>query len=127
MFFFSVVELLHIYLLDCGTASLNVIKIIRKELRPALQTAIFRAKNSGKSIKETVRIEKDREKRSIQICAKPFSTSINSNLFFLVILEETSTNNFSLTKDGDVTKKFKAKSALEQQIKNCCSRGFEFY
>ncbi len=103
---------------DSGDASLNVAKIIRKELRPALQTAIFRAKKSGKGSKETVRIEQGKQTRIIKIQAKLFHTSGNEDSFFLVIFEETENNTSSLKKEGTAIKNVEAKSAWEQQIKD---------
>ncbi len=43
---------------ESGAASFNVTKIIRKELRSQIQTAIYRAKKEKKAFKETVRLNK---------------------------------------------------------------------
>ena len=42
---------------ESGAASFNVTKIIRKELRSQIQTAIYRAKKEKKAFKETVRFK----------------------------------------------------------------------
>ena len=45
---------------ESGAASLNVTKIIRKELRSQVQTAIYRARKENKVFKETVQLQAKR-------------------------------------------------------------------
>ncbi len=45
--------------IEQGTASFNVTRFVRKELRPIVQTTIYRAKKSKKPIKETVHFEQN--------------------------------------------------------------------
>lgn len=75
---------------DAGTASFNVTKIVRKELRPVLQTAVYRAKKDKKEIKETVRTEQDKQTKTVSIQIKPITLSKHQdNFYFLVLFGET--------------------------------------
>ncbi len=73
---------------DAGTANFNATKIIRKELRPALQTAVYRAKKDNQEIKETVRIEKDTQTKTVTIQIKPINLSKHEDGYFLVLFGE---------------------------------------
>jgi two-component system CheB/CheR fusion protein len=73
---------------DAGTATFNVTKIVRKELRPALQTAVFRAKKDKKEIKETVRTEKGNQTKTVTIQIKPINIAKHEDVFFLVLFGE---------------------------------------
>jgi two-component system CheB/CheR fusion protein len=73
---------------DAGTATFNVTKIVRKELRPALQTAVYRAKKDKKEIKETVRTEQENQTKTVTIKIKPINISKNGDSFFLVLFGE---------------------------------------
>jgi two-component system, chemotaxis family, CheB/CheR fusion protein len=104
-------------LVDSGDASLNVSKIVRKELRPALQTAVYKAKKTGETIRELVRLVQGKKTRTIQIQVKPIESSKNVETFFLVIFEETVKRKLSGQKNGGATENVKVESAKDQQIK----------
>jgi two-component system CheB/CheR fusion protein len=72
-----------------GDASFNVSKIVRKELRPTLQTAVYKSKKESKTVRETIRILENKKKRIIQIQVIPIETSKILERFFLVKFEET--------------------------------------
>ncbi len=74
---------------DAGTASFNVTKIVRKELRPVLQTAVYRAKKDKKEVKETVRTEYDKQIKTVSIQIKPITLSKHQESYFLVFFGET--------------------------------------
>jgi two-component system, chemotaxis family, CheB/CheR fusion protein len=74
--------------IDAGMANFNVSRIVRKELRPALQTAVYRAKKDKKEIKETVRTEQENQTKTVTIQIKPISISKHEESFFLVLFGE---------------------------------------
>jgi two-component system CheB/CheR fusion protein len=73
--------------IDAGMANFNVSRIVRKELRPALQTAVYRAKRDKKEIKETVRTEQENQTKTVTIQIKPIIISKDES-FFLVLFGE---------------------------------------
>ncbi len=77
--------------IEPGTASFNVIKLVRKELRPTVQTALYRAKKSKKEINETVRFELGGLIKTVTVLIKPFNITKNNELFFLVLFNEKGT------------------------------------
>jgi two-component system CheB/CheR fusion protein len=74
--------------IDAGMANFNVSRIVRKELRPALQTAVYRAKKDEKEIKETVRTKQENQTKTVTIQIKPISISKHEESFFLVLFGE---------------------------------------
>ncbi len=102
---------------DSGAASLNVSKIVRKELRSAVQSAVYRAKKGKKDVKETVRFEKGKHKRVVGIRVKPFKISEHEESFFLVLFEEVSKGKGLGRKSGASTGNSEAESVKDQQIK----------
>jgi two-component system CheB/CheR fusion protein len=76
---------------ESGQASLNVAKIIRKELRPEVQSAVYRAKKENKSIKEeAIRFQYGEQQRTINIEAMPLRALQYEEPFFLVLFEDIS-------------------------------------
>jgi two-component system, chemotaxis family, CheB/CheR fusion protein len=75
--------------IDAGTATFNATKMVQKELRPALQTAVYKAKKYNKEIKEAVRTEQDKQTKTVTIQIKPISLSKHENGYFLVLFGET--------------------------------------
>ncbi|MGE5575318.1 MAG: chemotaxis protein CheB [Ignavibacteria bacterium] len=102
--------------IDAGTATLNVAKIVRKELRPALQTAIYRARKDGKEAKDTVRFEQGQETRIVNIQVKPLKIPKQEGTFFFVLFSEATKEIVSTQKEGRAGKK-ELESAKDQQIK----------
>ena len=76
---------------ESGQASLNVAKIIRKELRPEVQSAVYRAKKENKSIKEeAIRFQYGEQSKTINIQVMPLSAKQYEEPFFLVLFEDVS-------------------------------------
>jgi len=76
---------------ESGQASLNVAKIIRKELRPEVQSAVYRAKKENKPIKEeAIRFQYGEQSKTINIQVMPLSTKQYEEPFFLVLFEDVS-------------------------------------
>jgi two-component system, chemotaxis family, CheB/CheR fusion protein len=101
--------------IDAGVATLNVAKIVRKELRPALQTAVYRAKKDGKDIKEIVRLKYSGETRTVNIEIKPLKIPNHDEGFFFVLFTETPKGNAS-QKAVRAGKK-ESEGAKDQQIR----------
>jgi PAS domain S-box-containing protein len=76
---------------ESGTASLNLAKIIRKELRNEVQTAVYKARKENKMIKEeAVSFESEGQPRTINIQVFPLRISQYDEPFFLVVFEDVS-------------------------------------
>jgi PAS domain S-box-containing protein len=76
---------------ESGQASLNVAKMIRKELRPEVQSAVYRAKKENKSIKEeAIRFQYGDQSKTINIQVMPLSAKQYEEPFFLVLFEDVS-------------------------------------
>lgn len=103
--------------IDSGDASFNVSKMVRKELRPALQTAIYRSKKDLQTIKETVRIIQDKKTSTIQIQVKPIENSKIAERLFLVVFEETAKVKLLPAKKGEIPENVEAENARDQQNK----------
>jgi two-component system CheB/CheR fusion protein len=86
---------------DPGTASLNVTKMIRKELRNSVQTAIFLARKEKKYLKEIVEFKQEGQQKRVCIQVKPLKTSDYEDPFFLVIFEEPSVQGDNLLQEND--------------------------
>ena len=71
-----------------GTASLNVNKIIRKELRPLVETAIYRVRKENKPFTETVQLRQGEQSKTLEIQVRPFRKSEFNELFFLITFIE---------------------------------------
>jgi signal transduction histidine kinase len=104
--------------IDSGVASLNAAKIVRKELRPTLQTAIYRAKKAKKDIKETVRLEQGKENRAVNIQVKTLTLPKHEEAFFFVLFSETTKEKFPTISKKSTTKAQKeVEGVKDQQIK----------
>jgi two-component system, chemotaxis family, CheB/CheR fusion protein len=73
---------------ESGTASLNVNKIIRKEFRAHVETAIYRVRKENKPFTETVQIKVGEESRTVEVNVKPFNRPQFEELFFLITFVE---------------------------------------
>ena len=73
---------------ESGTPSFSIAKMVRKELRPTIQTAIYRAKKTGQPVKQKVRFEQNKHARIINVEVKPLKLSNYEEPFFLVLFEE---------------------------------------
>jgi two-component system CheB/CheR fusion protein len=84
---------------ESGVASFNVTKIIRKELRSQVQTALYRAKKEITAIKETVIFKQKGNQRVVNIEIRPLETAQYEEPFYLVLFTEGISSGTSLTKD----------------------------
>ncbi len=60
---------------ESGAASFNVTKIVRKELRSQIQTALYRAKKEKKAFKETVHFKQKGQPKTVSIRDKTIRNS----------------------------------------------------
>lgn len=75
--------------IDAGVASLNVTKIVRKEIRPAIQTAVYIAKKEKRVVKEIVRLENPKEANKIvNISVNPIKLPKYDEKFYLILFQE---------------------------------------
>ena len=76
---------------ESGLASLNLAKIIRKELRSEVQTIIYRARKEDKPVKENaVRFEYSGEQKTLNIQVVPLHVGQYEEPFFLLLFEDVS-------------------------------------
>ena len=76
---------------ESGQASLNLAKLIRKELRTDVQTAVYRAKKENKPVKvEAVRFQYGDQPRTLNIQVIPLRAAEYVEPFFLVLFEDVS-------------------------------------
>ncbi len=73
---------------ESGAASFNVTKIIRKELRSQVQTALYRAKKEKKAFKETVRFKQKGQPKTVNIEIRPLETPQYDEPFYFVLFTE---------------------------------------
>lgn len=102
---------------DAGFASFNVSKIVRKELRPTLQTAVYKSKKESKTIRETVRLVQDKKTSIIQIQVTPIETSKIAERFFLVKFEETANRKRIAKKESQTPEDIDSQNAKDEQNK----------
>ena len=89
---------------ESGQASLNVAKIIRKELRPEVQTAIYRAKKDNQPVKEeAVRFQYGEQSKTVNIQVTPLRSAQYEEPFFLVLFEDVSSAAAHLRKSMELT------------------------
>jgi two-component system, chemotaxis family, CheB/CheR fusion protein len=78
---------------ESGAASLNLTKIIRKELRSQVQTAVFRARKENKVFKETVHYKQKGQSKTVNIEIRPLKTAEYTEHFYLVLFAEVVSQN----------------------------------
>ena len=74
--------------IEPGIPSFNVAKLVRKDLRPVVQTALYRAKKVGKDVKETVRLEHAGGEKTVNLHVKAIKLPNYEEPFFLILFEE---------------------------------------
>ena len=105
-------------LIEAGTPSFSVAKLVRKELRPTIQTAIYRAKKAGKEVKETVHFEHEGLAKTVNIQVKPLKLLNYEEPFFLLLFEEKEKAVFQVQKRKKTSAvSDEAETAKDQQIK----------
>ena len=72
-----------------GPASFNVNKMVLKELRAEVQTAIYTARKENKPFKAKVQLKLEGQTRIVNLKVKPLKMPQYSDPFFLVTFEET--------------------------------------
>jgi two-component system CheB/CheR fusion protein len=102
---------------DSGDASFNVSKIVRKELRPTLQTAVYKSKKESKTIRETIRLVQDKKTSIIQIQVIPIETSKIAERFFLVKFEETAKCKRIAKKESQTPEDIDSQNVKDEQNK----------
>lgn len=73
-----------------GTVSFNVAKIVRKELRSYVQTAVYLARKENKTFKEKIQFKAEGQQKTIIVKVKPLKTTDFEEPFFLITFEEVS-------------------------------------
>jgi two-component system CheB/CheR fusion protein len=84
---------------ESGTASLNVTKMVRKELRTNVQTSVYLARKENKTQKETIQFKSDGEQKNVVIQVKPLKTVDFEEPFFLVTFQEPKMQLDSLSQE----------------------------
>jgi two-component system CheB/CheR fusion protein len=73
---------------ESGAASLNLAKMIRKELRTAIQTAVYRAIKENNTVKEEkIQFEYDGQPQAVSIQVTPLRIANYEDPFVLVLIE----------------------------------------
>jgi two-component system CheB/CheR fusion protein len=84
---------------ESGVASLNVTKIIRKELRSQVQTALYRSRKEKKIFKETARFKQKGQSKTIGIEIRPLETAEYDEPFYLVLFTEATSHDVNPSKE----------------------------
>jgi two-component system, chemotaxis family, CheB/CheR fusion protein len=82
---------------ESGAASFNVTKIVRKELRAQVQTALYRARKEKKAFKETVSFKQKGQPKTVSIEIRSLETPQYDEPFYLVLLTELGSPNIHST------------------------------
>jgi nitrogen-specific signal transduction histidine kinase len=102
--------------IEPGAASLNASRIVRKELRPSLQTAVYRAKKKKKDVNETVRFAEGQKNKTVNIQIVPVKLPRIEEPFFLALFTETAKEKPAKQTRKD-TPKEEMEDAKDQQIR----------
>ena len=103
--------------IEPGTPSFNVTKLLRKDLRPTVQTALYRAKKVGKDVKEIVHLEYDGGEKTVNLHVKPIKLSNYEEPFFLILFEEKEKAAVELQTTKTTSSSDRLTKAKDQQIK----------
>ena len=110
---------------ESGLASLNLAKIIRKELSSEVQTIIYRARKEDKLVKENaVRFEYAGEQKTINIQVVPMHVEQYESPFFLLLFEDVSsaaallrqTMELNITPEGRENVKDRQNKELREEL-----------
>ena len=99
-------------LMEPGAPKFSIAKIVRKELRPAVQTSIYRARKERKKVQDVVHFDVDDKENTVKVQVKPLQLPKNEEMFFLVILEETKADLPTVK-----IKRNMPESVLQEQVK----------
>ncbi|MGO8806645.1 MAG: chemotaxis protein CheB, partial [Candidatus Bathyarchaeia archaeon] len=86
---------------ESGAASLNITRIIRKEVRSQVQTAVYKARKENKSFKETVRFKQKGQPKTVNIEIRPLKTPEYDEPFYLVLFTEAASQNAHLYQESE--------------------------
>ena len=84
---------------ESGAASFNVNKIVRKELRSQVQTALYRARKEKRDIKETVVFKQKGQSKTVNIEIRSLEMEQFEEPFYLVLFSEGVSHDVSVSKD----------------------------
>jgi two-component system, chemotaxis family, CheB/CheR fusion protein len=102
---------------ESGAASFNITKIIRKEFRSQVQTAIYVTKKEKKAFRETVHYKQKGQPKTVNIEIRPLETPQYDEPFFLVLFTEAP-NDIHLTHEVEaVISPGEAESLKDRQIR----------
>jgi two-component system CheB/CheR fusion protein len=101
--------------IEPGTPSFSVAKMVRKELRPVVQSSIYRARKEQKEIQDTVNFKRDDSEITVKVQVKPFTVPKVDGLFFLVAFFELKA--MALAPEKAVAME-EAEGAKDQQIRD---------
>jgi len=102
---------------ESGTANLNVTKMVRKELRTNVQTAVYRARKENNILKETVQFKHEGKQKTVTIQVKPLKTADYIEPFFIITFEEaTSQLAHSHKETESTTAPTETETAKDKQI-----------
>ncbi len=110
---------------ESGLASLNLAKIIRKELRSEVQTIIYRARKEDKPVNEnSLRFEYAGEQKTINVQVLPMYVEQYEEPFFLLLFEDVSsaatllrqTMELNITPEGRENVKDRQNRALREEL-----------
>ena len=103
--------------IESGTPSFSIAKLVRKEIRPTVQTAVYRAKKDGKDVKEIVRFEHEGQEKTVSIQVKPLKLSNYEEPFFLVLFEEKKKHTVEVQTTQTTPSSHKLMAVKDQQIR----------
>ncbi len=108
---------------ESGAASLNVTKILRKELRSQVQTALYRAKKENKVFKENVNLKQKGQAKTVTFEIRPLEIADYDEPFYLVLFTETPShahiyqeNESAISSDGIKELKDRQISELREDL-----------
>ncbi len=110
---------------ESGLASLNLTKILRKELRSEVQTLIYKARKEEKTVKENaVRFKHSGEQKTINIQVVPLHVGQYEAPFFLLMFEDISsaaallrqTMELNITPEGRENIKDRQNRELKEEL-----------
>jgi two-component system CheB/CheR fusion protein len=102
---------------ESGTASFNVNKIVKKELKPQVQLAILRAKKENKAAIERVSLEEKDVNKTVEVMVKPFNASQFDETFLLISFKEILCPSVPKTSIAEDRLKFGGEDLQERQIR----------
>jgi two-component system CheB/CheR fusion protein len=71
--------------MEPGAPSFSIAKVLRKELRPSVQTVIYRSRKENRAMQDTVSFTQDKLKRKVRIHIEPLTLPKVETSFFLLL------------------------------------------